>query len=296
MKKNKPFFQKSLLQYRALRGFTLVELSLTIAIVAGLTAVAVIAMNPAELSAQMRDGQRIAAVGTLRETLGVLIAENPSLPTGFGLTNFAYISLPDTHSDCRNIINLPPRTDGRVYHCVTAANLMRIDGTGWMPVNLTAIRGGSPISVLPIDPINNASFFYEYLPSAHHRYAFSARIESIRQITQNPSGIFATRFTAPFNFSLSTSPSLGSVIRGSSVSATITASLISGVTREISFSASGLPAGVTTTFSPTSCNPLCNSTLSVITSAVTPVGTHSITITGAGRGITRTTIYSLTVN
>jgi len=173
--KNKELlFKNSSSRYKALQGFTLVELSLTIAIVVGLTATVVSVMNPAELSAQMRDGQRIAAMGTLRETIGVIIAENPSLPTGFGATNLAYISLPDTHSDCRNIItDLPARTDGRLYHCVTAANLMRIDGAGWIPVNFTTIRGGGPISVLPIDPINNTSFFYEYLPSAHHRYAFS---------------------------------------------------------------------------------------------------------------------------
>jgi len=295
LKNKQLLFKNNVLQYKSLQGFSLVELSLTIAIVAGLATAAVMAMNPAELSAQMRDGQRIAAMGTLRETLGVLIAENPNLPTGFGLTNFAYISLPDTHSDCRNIIiNLPIRTDGRLYHCVTAANLMRIDGAGWIPVNFTTIRGGGPISVLPIDPINNTSFFYEYLPSAHHRYTFSARIESIRHRALSP--VFTKRFAAPFNFSLLVGPSSGAVIRGGSISTTVTASLISGTTRAVSFSTSGLPAGVTTAFSPTSCNPLCNSTLSVITSAVTPVGAHSITITGVSIGITRTTTYSLIVN
>jgi len=285
-------------QHQAIKGFTLVELSITIAIVAALSALVVVVFNPAELSAQMRDGQRFAAIGTLRETVGVLVAENPNLPTGFGATNRVFISLPDTHSDCRNIINLPTRTDGRTYHCVTAENLMRIDGHGWLPVNFTAIRGGSPISVLPIDPINNPSFFYEYIPATHHRYTFSARVESIRHRVPNP--VFTKRFAAPFNFNMSLSPASGTITQGGTITTTATASLISGTAREVSFSVSGLPTGVTTIFSPTSCNPLCNSTLNIVTSATTPTtstGTpHSITVIGTGRGITRTAVYTLTVN
>ena len=280
-------------QYKTLQGFSLVELSLTIAIVAGLAAVAIVIMNPAELSAQMRDGQRLAAMGDLREVVGVLVAENPNLPTGFGATNLAYISLPDTHSDCRNITNLPVRTDGRIYHCVTAANLRNIDGTGWMPVDFTAIRRGSPISVLPVDPTNNFSFFYEYLPADHHRYTFSARVESIRHRAQGT--IFTTRFAAPFNFNLSASPSSGSVIQGESVSTTITTYLISGVTREVSFSASGLPSGVTAIFSPANCNPFCNSTLNIVANATTPTGTYNITIIATGAGITRSMTYVMSV-
>jgi len=37
---------------------------------------------------------------------------------------------------------------------VTAANLRKIDGTGWLPVELSKIGGGSPISHVPTDPTN----------------------------------------------------------------------------------------------------------------------------------------------
>jgi len=289
-------FKNNLSRHKALRGFALAELLLIIAIMAGLAAFTVIIINPAEFFAQMRDAQRSAAIGNLRETVGVLVAENPSLPTGFGATNLAYISLPDTHSDCRNITNLPVRTDGRAHHCVTAENLRNINGTGWVPVNLTAIKRGSPISVLPVDPTNNSNFFYEYLPSANHRYTFSARIESAREIARNPLGIFAVRFIAPFNFNLSASPSSGMIIQGDSIFTTVTSSLISGVAQEVSFSVSGLPADTTATFSPASCNPLCHSTLNIVTGGATPIGAHSITITAKSRDLIHTAIYSLTVN
>jgi len=280
-------------QHQAIKGFTLVELSLTIAIVAALSTLVVVVFNPAELSAQMRDGQRFAAIGTLRETVGVLVAENPA--AGFGATNRVFISLPDTFHDCPNVrLLLPPPPAGRTYHCVTAENLMRIDGHGWLPVNFTAIRGGSPISVLPIDPINNPSFFYEYIPATHHRYTFSARIESIRYRVQG--SVFTKRFAAPFNFNMSLSPASGTVTRGGTIITTATTTLVSGTAREVSFSVSGLLAGTTASFSPTSCNPLCNSTLNIVTSATTPTGTHSITVIGTGRGITRTAVYTLTVN
>jgi len=281
-----------------IKGFTLVELSLTIAIVAGLALFAIMAMNPAELSAQMRDGQRIAAMGDLRETLGVLVAENPNLSTGFGATNLIYISLPSTlaaPSNCSDIVGLPTPPAGRTYRCVTAVNLRNINGTGWIPINFTAIRGGSPISVLPVDPINNANFFYAYIPSAHHRYAFSARIESIRHRVPNP--VFTKSFVAPFNFNMPLpGPASGTVMPGETIATTVTATLISGTAREVSFSVSGLPVGTTASFSPTSCNPTCHSTLNIVTSATTPIGTHSIIITGSSRELTRITTYSLTVN
>ncbi len=296
-KKQARVFVKNMSRYQAIKGFTLVELSITIAIIAALSTFVVVVFNPAELSAQMRDGQRFAAVGTLRETVGVLVAENPA--ASFGATNRVFISLPDTSHDCPNVrLLLPPPPAGRTYHCVTAANLRNINGTGWIPVNFTSIRGGSPISVLPIDPINNSSFFYEYIPATHHRYTFSARIESIRYRVQGP--VFTKRFAAPFNFNMSLSPASGTVTRGGNINTTVIATLVSGTAREVSFSVSGLPVGTTASFSPTSDNPPFSSNLNIVTSAATPTtptGTsHSITVIGTGRGITRTAIYALTVN
>jgi len=99
-----------------------------------------------------------------------------------------------------------------------------------------------------------------------------------------------------FDFSISVNPNFGSVIQGGSVTTTITATLDAGATQSVSFSASGLPSGATASFSPTACNPTCNSSLTISTLSTTPAGTYPITITGIGGGWTRTTTYSLTVN
>lgn len=110
----------------------------------------------------------------------------------------------------------------------------------------------------------------------------------------------ATSFTltvnpAVFNFSLSNS-GLAGVTQGSSVTNLITATLVSGITKSVSFSASGLPTGATASFSPASCNPTCSVALNISTATSTAPGSYPITVTATGGGVTKTTSFTLTVN
>src|SRR3989344_4287816 len=98
-----------------------------------------------------------------------------------------------------------------------------------------------------------------------------------------------------FNFSL-TNGGNKSVNQGSSVTNSVTATLVSGTSQSVSFSASGLPSGATATFSPTSCTPNCPTTLTISTLSTTPAGTYTITVTGtATGGLTKQTTFTLTV-
>jgi hypothetical protein len=97
-----------------------------------------------------------------------------------------------------------------------------------------------------------------------------------------------------FNFSLSNGGNK-SVLRGGSVTNNLTASLVSGTAQAVSFSASGLPSGVTASFSAASCTPACTTTLSLSASASAAVGGSTITVTAAGGGLSKTTSFSLTV-
>lgn len=101
-----------------------------------------------------------------------------------------------------------------------------------------------------------------------------------------------------FDFSISVSPSSGSVDAGDALSNAGTVSLtLSGSAQSVSLSASGLPSNVgTTSFSPTSCTPTCTSTFSIQTVSSAPSGTYIITITGTGGRKTHSTTYTLTVN
>jgi aminopeptidase S len=58
---------------------------------------------------------------------------------------------------------------------------------------------------------------------------------------------------------------------------------------------SGVPAGVTASFSPTSVTSGGSSTLTIATSSSSAPGTYTLTITGTGSSATHTTSYSLTV-
>ena len=98
-----------------------------------------------------------------------------------------------------------------------------------------------------------------------------------------------------FDFSLSNSGNK-SLTAGSPVTNTISATLTSGSAQAVTFSASGLPVGATASFSSSSCNPTCSSTLTINTGGSTPAGTSAITVSAAAGGVTRTTSFNLTVS
>jgi glucose/arabinose dehydrogenase len=87
-----------------------------------------------------------------------------------------------------------------------------------------------------------------------------------------------------------------SVVRGSAVANDVSVTLAAGTPQAVSFAVSGLPAGATGTFSPTSCTPSCSSTLNIATPATTPAGTSVVTVIGTGGGLSRATTFSLTVS
>jgi prepilin-type N-terminal cleavage/methylation domain-containing protein len=161
-------------------GFTLVELLIVIAILAVLAAAVVIVLNPAELLAQARDSQRITDLKTLKDSVDIFIVDNPS--TSLGTANRVYISLPDTASNCPNLTaSLPALPTGWEYVCATTANLRNTDGTGWVPLNLGSIFGGTPIPYLPIDPSNDLASgrYYTYVMGGS--YELTALMEATKE-------------------------------------------------------------------------------------------------------------------
>jgi subtilase family serine protease len=98
-------------------------------------------------------------------------------------------------------------------------------------------------------------------------------------------------------FTLSGSPTAVSVETGSSGASTITTAVSGGFNSAVALVASGVPAGVTVSFSPASI-PAPGSGTSTVTFAVsstTAPGTYSITITGTDGNLTQTATVSLTV-
>jgi subtilase family serine protease len=99
------------------------------------------------------------------------------------------------------------------------------------------------------------------------------------------------------NFTISASPASVSVVQGSSGTSTITTAVSGGFNSAVSLSATGQPAGVTVSFSPTSIAApgSGSSTMSMVVASTTAAGTYTITVSGTGGGTTHTATVSLTV-
>lgn len=155
-------------------GFTLLELLIVIAIIAILSIALVFMLNPAETLKKARDAQRISDLKSVKTALGIMLTSSsaPRLDTATSLictTNasgdpqsakIAYSvspapSLVGTHnvgSDGSGSF-----TTGQQHSSVNATSTGKVDGTGWIPVNLKALTGGTPIASFPVDPVNTVS-------------------------------------------------------------------------------------------------------------------------------------------
>lgn len=150
-------------------GFTLLELLIVVSIIAILSVALIFVLNPAETLRKSRDAQRIADLATMKSSLGIYTTSttspqlagtsNTACKTGSGSGSYAasdliYYSLSissditDTLFDGSSTIDQPAPSQ------VVSASVNLTDGTGWLPVNFDSLIGGSPISNLPIDPVN----------------------------------------------------------------------------------------------------------------------------------------------
>jgi hypothetical protein len=98
------------------------------------------------------------------------------------------------------------------------------------------------------------------------------------------------------DFKLSVSPTSRSVVRGKSTTYSVSVAPSGGFTGPVIFSVvSGLPAGATAVFNPTSVTTSGSTTLTVRTSSSTTPATYTLTIKGTSGGLTRSTTVKLVV-
>ncbi len=148
----------------AKKGFTLIELLVVLAIVAILSVVVILTLNPAELLKQARDSNRISDMSTMKSALSLYLADvNPPVLASPYTT--CWISTPTTVTTTNpthcGVFSATGATTA--YATSTVANNRNVNNTGWIPVDFTDISSGAPIGNLPVDPSNTNVYFYAYV-------------------------------------------------------------------------------------------------------------------------------------
>jgi len=183
------------------KGFTLLELLIVIAILAILSVTLVLVLNPAETLKKSRDTQRMSDLSQIKTAIGLYLTntaspildgvDNSACKTGsaWAAGNKIFYSYPsDTPGAAITDATLDSAAAYPAAAQVTNANLSLTNGNGWLPVNLSGLATGSPISNFPVDPVNtivnpaavtNADLVYRY---ACHKdnltFEIDARLES----------------------------------------------------------------------------------------------------------------------
>lgn len=185
-------------------AFTLIELLIVIAIVAALSVVVVLAINPAELLRQSRDVDRLSDMDVVSKAISLYTTD---VGGSLGLSSTIYLSIPDpqatsTAGDQCQGLGLSSSSVGWAYHCSGNSTYKNVDGTGWVPINFSQQSFGSSLSSLPVDPTNTTSsgLFYAYTPGGG-AYAVTATLESQKYLTkaQNDGGYDPARYETGTN-------------------------------------------------------------------------------------------------
>src|SRR3989338_11368245 len=137
------------------KGFTLTELLIVLGILAVIMTAVVLLLNPTEFIAQGRDSRRISDLKNIDTSLSLIRNSLYETLVDGTLPNIVYVSLPDTNSNQMCDEYSLPTLSGWSYRCMaTSSNLRKVDGGGWIPVTFTSVST-NPLTVLPIDPVNN---------------------------------------------------------------------------------------------------------------------------------------------
>ena len=176
-------------------------------------------------------------------------------------------------------------------------NVARVGGfTGGVTLAISGLPSGATGTFSP-DPVTGSSSSLSVTTTAAAAtgsYSLTI-IGTSGSLSHTTGATLVITAPPPPDFSLSTAPSSQAIVQGASTSYTINVARVGGFSGAVTLSVSGLPSGANGSFSP---NPATadTSTLTVTSSATTPLGSYPLTVTGTSGGLTRTTSSTLVVS
>jgi uncharacterized membrane protein len=141
---------------------------------------------------------------------------------------------------------------------------------------------------MSIDPVDDCTFWYtnQYLRNTG-TFNWSTRIANFRFPNCGPA-------PSP-DFVLSATPSSNTVNQGSAANYSVNVSSLNGFSGNVALSVSGLPAGATYSFVPTSITGSGTSAMTITTGSSTPAGNYVLTIRGISGSLDHSTPVTLSV-
>jgi len=180
------------------------------------------------------------------------------------------------------------------WNTVSGANsywVMRSEGHAGCEFGKTRIATVTGTSYVDTEVANGRDYFYNIVAVGSTDSCYGA--------TSNCLTVTPAASTTP-DFSVSCSPSSLSVTQGASTTSTCTVTSTNGYSSAVSLSCTGLPAGSSCSFVPSSVTPpsggSANSTLTVTATASATTGSFSFDVQGTDGTLTHTFPVALTVN
>ncbi len=179
------------------KGFTLIEVLVVIAIVATISVILILVLNPIEYLRQARDAQRLhdavlinQAINFYKYNVAVaggtpdLDGPNYSEACAGQPSSTLFVSVPQGGEQSP----APPPNDWE-YNRVPQSSLNYVNGSGWLPIDFSGTVGIQALAQLPVDPINTFSSGYYYTYTCGS-YELDMRFESgsYQKIAQNDGG------------------------------------------------------------------------------------------------------------
>ncbi len=163
------------------RGFTLIELIVTVSILAILVTILIVAINPAEQLARARDSKRAGDLDAIRSAITLYVAQATSTVNLSGDvqvngrckgdtdgTDKPTIFVNTSGAPAITITNYPylqsAVTQGIATTSLASSTMSTVT---WMPALIGASSGGSTLEKVPLDPTNGngsgTTYYYVYV-------------------------------------------------------------------------------------------------------------------------------------